>query len=210
MEPKSLCVKTLKSPCFLVIWLALAILSYVFLDKKIAVFVASHSSHALYVASDVLAEFGRSTYYLIGFALLFLISQIFIKNKRVAHVSLFFLLAIIVSGLSCDILKIVFGRARPTVFLQQHLYGFYFFQWHSNMWSFPSGHATTIASLAMVLSLLYPRFWLGFFAFATVVASSRIIVGAHFLSDVMLGMYLGAIIVIWLNAKLKLLNSGGR
>jgi undecaprenyl-diphosphatase len=58
--------------------------------------------------------------------------------------------------------------------------------------SFPSGHTMTAFSIALVLSYFYPEFEATLFFFALSIAVSRIVLGMHFLSDVLAGMVLGA------------------
>jgi len=57
--------------------------------------------------------------------------------------------------------------------------------------SFPSGHATTAFALAALLALWYPRWAAGFLALAGLVGLSRVVLGAHFPSDVLAGAALG-------------------
>ncbi|HVB99235.1 MAG TPA: phosphatase PAP2 family protein [Candidatus Dormibacteraeota bacterium] len=59
-------------------------------------------------------------------------------------------------------------------------------------YSFPSGH--TIVAFAMVLSIgsFYPNWLLALLAVAVLIAISRIILGMHFLSDVVAGAAIGA------------------
>lgn len=115
----------------------------------------------------------------------------------------FFLATIIISGLLCDLFKIILGRARPHEYFTQHLYGFYFWQFHNGFWSCPSGHATTIAAIATAGYILWPRYlWFFIFLFF-MVAISRVITQQHYLSDVMLGSYLGFITSFWLSHLVK-------
>lgn len=188
------------------IWVALSVLSYAFIDRRVAMFMEDRISYHIRIISKIFTQFGRSSYYIIIFVALLIIGKTLYKSKRLVNVSWFFLLSIIISGLSVDIIKIILGRARPVMFITQHLYGFYFFQWHYKMWSFPSGHAAIAASMAAAMSLLYPRFWLGFFSLAILVAVSRVVGVEHFISDVMLGLYWGVFVVVWLDARLKLLH----
>ena len=62
---------------------------------------------------------------------------------------------------------------------------------HSDINSFPSGHAATAAGLAAALSWKYPRGnWL-FFLLAASAAAQRIATSAHYPSDVFMGAALG-------------------
>jgi membrane-associated phospholipid phosphatase len=105
--------------------------------------------------------------------------------------SLFLLANVIASGLFADLIKILCGRPRPKVFFGQHQYSFSFFEFSVKMWSFPSGHATTIFAAMTTASLLAPRGrWL-WFSLATVVAICRVLGGAHFPSDILAGAFIG-------------------
>ena len=58
--------------------------------------------------------------------------------------------------------------------------------------SFPSGHATTAFAAAIVLGVMYPRQAGVFMGVAVVVGLSRVLLGAHFPSDVLAGAILGS------------------
>ncbi len=57
--------------------------------------------------------------------------------------------------------------------------------------SFPSGHTMTAFSIALVLSYFYHGMEVPVFFFAGSIAISRIVLGMHFLSDVLAGAILG-------------------
>ena len=57
--------------------------------------------------------------------------------------------------------------------------------------SFPSGHTMTAFSIALVVSYYYPQLEGTLFFVAFSIAVSRIVLGMHFLSDVLAGMVLG-------------------
>jgi undecaprenyl-diphosphatase len=57
--------------------------------------------------------------------------------------------------------------------------------------SFPSGHTMTAFSIALVLSYFYPALEGTLFFLAISIGFSRIVLGMHFLSDVLAGVVLG-------------------
>jgi undecaprenyl-diphosphatase len=60
-----------------------------------------------------------------------------------------------------------------------------------DQFSFPSGHTMTAFSVAIVISYFYPSLEGGLFFLALSIAVSRIVLGMHFLSDVLAGMLMG-------------------
>ena len=61
-----------------------------------------------------------------------------------------------------------------------------------DQFSFPSGHTMTAFAVAISLSLFYPSFLAVLLFCAFSIGVSRILVGMHFLSDVIAGAILGA------------------
>lgn len=61
-----------------------------------------------------------------------------------------------------------------------------------DQFSFPSGHTMTAFSIALVVSYFYPSLEGVLFFLALSIAVSRIVLGMHYLSDVLAGAVLGA------------------
>ena len=102
------------------------------------------------------------------------------------------------SGILASLVKNLFGRARP-----EHLLGDGVFQIHqavfASKWAaFPSGHATTAGASAVALALLFPRWRGAILAAGATIALTRVVLGAHFPSDVTAGFALGASSTLWL------------
>jgi lipid A 4'-phosphatase len=117
------------------------------------------------------------------------------KFERVAWRAGFVFIAVAGAGLIGDILKPVFGRARPRLWVSDHIFGF---TWHgarAAYWSFPSGHTITIVALGLTLAVIERRFWLLYGAAMVLVAASRVVLAEHYLSDVLAGAFLAATVV---------------
>jgi membrane-associated phospholipid phosphatase len=102
-----------------------------------------------------------------------------------------FVLAVSLAGGLAALMRIIDGRYRPT-----HIDGGW--QWElfrglrdGRDLAFPSGHATVAFAAAAVFSYLSPKGRYLFGAVAAGTALSRVIEGAHFYSDVLLGAALG-------------------
>lgn len=63
-----------------------------------------------------------------------------------------------------------------------------------DQFSFPSGHSITAFAVAVPVALVYPDLATGVLFCALSVAISRIILGMHFLSDVLAGSAIGALL----------------
>ena len=61
-----------------------------------------------------------------------------------------------------------------------------------DQFSFPSGHTITAFAVAVTLGLFYPSLMAGVMFCAVSIAASRILLGMHFLSDVVIGAVIGA------------------
>ncbi len=60
-----------------------------------------------------------------------------------------------------------------------------------DQFSFPSGHTMTAFAVAITLSMFYPTLTIGLLFCALSIAMSRILLGMHFLSDVVAGALIG-------------------
>jgi len=70
-----------------------------------------------------------------------------------------------------------------------------------DQFSFPSGHTITAFAVAVSLSRFYPELAPGLFFCAISVATSRILLGMHFLSDVLAGAAIGTLLAfaaVWM------------
>ena len=118
------------------------------------------------------------------------------KNFAIYADANFLFFTVAVSGIAANLIKNTIGRARPKHFEDLGHLHFEFAAFEPGFASFPSGHSTTFGALFMALALLYPRFW-SIFAVAGILGGvSRVMVGAHYASDVLAGLAFGAIFVV--------------
>jgi undecaprenyl-diphosphatase len=173
-----------------------------------------------------ITEFGRSGWYLFpaGFLLLAIAAAASPRLGRVTYGVLtavaarigFVFLAIGVPGLFVAIIKRVIGRARPLHFDGVGSLDFAPFAWRADYASLPSGHATTACAAAVALGALFPQARTILWIFAGAIALSRVVVGAHYPSDVLAGAAvgsLGALLVRGWFAQRRLVfatDAGGR
>jgi undecaprenyl-diphosphatase len=84
-------------------------------------------------------------------------------------------------------LKRMIGRKRPCA-IEPHCWATLL---PPDQFSFPSGHSITAFAVATPVGLFYPALMAGLLFCAISVAASRILLGMHFLSDVVAGSLLG-------------------
>lgn len=113
--------------------------------------------------------------------------------------SLFLFVANLVTGFITQIIKHILGRPRPNQAFAEESFNFDFFNFDSAFHSFPSGHTSTIFVVALTFSIFTPKLRYVYLFFACIVALSRIIVGAHFFTDI-----IGGVIVAFIGFKITL------
>lgn len=84
-------------------------------------------------------------------------------------------------------LKMIFNRSRPSS-IEPHCWATLL---PPDRFSFPSGHSITAFAVAIPLGLFYPALMIGLVFCALSIACSRVLLGLHFLSDVLAGCAIG-------------------
>ena len=104
--------------------------------------------------------------------------------------ALFFAIASVLSAGLVQLLKNIFERPRPEEILVA-----------ADLGSFPSGHVANAATMAVVLGFIVRRLWVWIagLAYTIVMLLSRNYLGAHWLSDTIGGLVLGAAVavIVW-------------
>ena len=107
----------------------------------------------------------------------------------------YFFFAIVASGMVTNIAKWTLGRSRPVLYDTDGPYALHPISFHFEHVSFPSGHSTNAAAAAMALILIFrARPWVVILGavFALSIAFSRIALQAHYPSDTIAGLFIGA------------------
>jgi len=148
-----------------------------------------------------ITRLGSSSWYfaisIIGFGVVYLNNRLdFIKIEKQKNISNFFISSffyILVVGIVTQVLKHIVGRPRPNHTNFEDSLGFNFFTFDSNFHSFPSGHSSTIFIVCFILVATFPKLKYFFYFLASVIALSRVVVGAHFFTDIVAGAILALI-----------------
>lgn len=174
---------------------ALAILGLLELDIPLTKFVRSLYHPVGYLPNPWLASFsdigdrlGRGES-LVAISLLILFAGVWLKRANVKLAGWQTLVAHgIVAALS-NLIKHAVGRPRPKFI---HTGAVDLSPFGGSGWdSFPSGHATSAVAIAAVLAIRFPKWRWIFIGTAIAIAASRILRGAHFLTDTVGGAALG-------------------
>jgi len=151
---------------------------------------------------DQITDFGLSGWFLWPLGILYVtLSALPARLTKISQAVLaavmvrvgFLFLSIGVPGLFVTIVKRMIGRARPLVGGHLDAYLFSPFKWTAAFSSLPSGHATTAFSVLVAFGSLWPRWRTELIVYAGLISLSRMVVMAHFPSDVFAGALVGAI-----------------
>lgn len=174
------------------IFVGLICFSYFFLDKPLALFF--HKSHP--VLGDIaqfINHFTNPSPNVLLWPLFFYFVHFILEKRSLSQKFLLIAISINFANLLSVLLKALFGRFRPVMFLAEQAYGFQFFGSHNLEYSFPSGHTVTITAILLSLAWLYPHRFFYFLGASFLLAFARVVVNDHFLSDVMAGVFIGIV-----------------
>ncbi len=110
--------------------------------------------------------------------------------------SFFYLL---ISGIATQLVKHIVGRPRPNHTNFDNMFDFNYLTFDSSFHSFPSGHTSTIFMICFILCATFPKLKYLFYFLASVVSISRVVVGAHYFTDILGGILFSLIVFKILN-----------
>jgi membrane-associated phospholipid phosphatase len=168
-----------------------------------AVAVAQRMPEWLIEAFDQVTDFGKSVWFLVPIALALAALALLaspslprMSRRVLAAIAVrlgFLFLAIGLPGLCFAVVKRLIGRARPLVEGSADPFVYRPLGWDVEYASLPSGHATDAFAAAMAVGALWPRARPVMWTYAVVIAVSRVVLTAHFPSDVAVGAVVGVV-----------------
>lgn len=145
-----------------------------------------------------ITDFGTFRWMIYGSGLLSVAAYILHRARRetrharsASRLGLYFFLTIAATSALVHLAKLVVGRARPELFAEHGAYDLAPLAFDTLYQSFPSGHSAAVGALFGAFAMLLPRFRPLFLLGALTIGVSRVVVGAHYPSDVAAGLLLG-------------------
>jgi undecaprenyl-diphosphatase len=176
---------------------ALIVLTMLFIDGP-AHAGTKHLPRLVIDTFNELTDFGRAGWFLIPLAVVIVgiaalsspalghMGQLVLASLVVRFGYVFF--AIALPGAVVTIGKRLIGRVRPS---ELGHFAYFPWSWQPSYASLPSGHATTAVAAAVAISVVWPRMRIPMAVFAAVIVVSRVVISAHFPSDVLAGAFVG-------------------
>ncbi len=185
--------------------LALCLGCALLLDVPVAR-MALHTPPGLRWIAELFSDLGLSGYMLALSGVVATTAFVALRRDRLSHCrplltligerALFVFAAVALSGIVVQVVKHVVGRARPGLLDQFGAFYFDHFSLQASLASFPSGHSTSIFALAAAIGLIVPRLRVPVFALAMLVGLARMILAAHYASDIVAGATLGVFMTL--------------
>jgi len=151
---------------------------------------------------DSITDYGKSGYVLWPLGLLFLFLCALppilprFQQRVLAAIMVrigFLFTAVAVPSLFDTIIKRIIGRARPFTTGHPDPFVFHPFIWRNDYAGLPSGHATTAFAVLIAFSTIWPRGRPYFLIYALLIAVSRVVLTAHYPTDVAAGALVGIV-----------------
>lgn len=179
-----------------------SIVSYYALDQAVAASLAGALYQGVKPLFRVLSHLGDAGIYIAAGALLWLWARLARGGDRVRQFGLLLMAGVAAGAGGAELLEYLLGRARPDLLISAGTYGFFPLKFAHHFNSFPSSHAAAAFAAATVLTFIWPRGRTLFFALAALAALSRVMLNAHFISDVIGGAFVGGalalVVCVWL------------
>ena len=170
------------------------------IDRRLAHFIYDHVNARAHKALDSITHYAKAAHWLAAAILALIVAACMRKfqllpeeSTLLVNYSLAFIASLTLGSAILHVIKLVLGRRRPRDDMEMGLYGFQLMAFNPDYKSVPSGHALTIFCVAVIFTCVWPMWWPVWFGVATLLAGTRALLTAHFLSDVLIGAGIGLI-----------------
>jgi membrane-associated phospholipid phosphatase len=178
---------------------SMAIVSVVLFDGPLAEYFKPQFGSGLHVFAAQLTDVAKAgPYFAISIAIAVLgfvagkiqksRSQAWTEVRRWGFQAL---MAFLFSGVLVQLLKHLIGRKRPYAVESLSPHEFHLFTANYEFHSMPSGHSQVMFTAATILWLIWPKGGIVWFVTAGLIALTRVITLNHWMSDVLVGAYVG-------------------
>ncbi|MEI8300312.1 MAG: phosphatase PAP2 family protein [Chlamydiota bacterium] len=185
-------VKSKKIPVFfnVILFGILMGCCYCFIDDRFALHT-QHLRDGLYIPMRILSIFISPPTQLTIWTALFLWFLIIKKSDKISHYLYPMVASLILTNALVRVVKVFFGRSRPDMLLTDGIYHLKMISFQRIFSSLPSGHAATIAAIMGFLAARHPRYALLYILGSIAISLCRVFIGAHYLTDILVGNFLG-------------------
>jgi undecaprenyl-diphosphatase len=151
---------------------------------------------ALINVMDWVTQWGESQWYLVPTAIATIALLALVPRTRgvrravlrwLAQANLFVFANVAISGIAVNVIKVIIGRARPSLFFAGGWIGAEPLRFGYDYNSFPSGHSATAFALAFALGAIARPVLPWLLGLAGLIALSRVAVTAHWVGDTVAG-----------------------
>lgn len=200
-------------------YLLLMVLCVLYVDVPVSVYFRTlDGTHpAIIDVFRAFTDFGKSKWYLWPSGIALLVLAVLCRMRHLTWAKrcvercragteklLTFFLYIAVSGLVTDFFKPLIGQARPVEYVRDGIYGFHPLSFNALWNAMPSGHATTAFALVLILTSYFPRGRWVWRAAGLLLACSRVVVNAHYVSDILAAsLVAGAVFTVFNHAAVR-------
>jgi undecaprenyl-diphosphatase len=177
--------------------IVLVALAMAFIDARGFMFAGTLPLWFIATFNEI-TDFGKSNWFLIPLGGLIVLAAILGRPAagRMANLVLtslivrfgYVFIAIALPGLLVTIVKRLIGRLRPSA---HGPFVYVPWSWDAAHASMPSGHATTAAAAAIAIGTVWPKTRIVMWVYAALIFASRVIIQAHFVSDVLAAAFVG-------------------
>jgi membrane-associated phospholipid phosphatase len=168
------------------------------IDRRAAHILYDHESARLERFLENTTHWAKAAHWLVAALVALAVAQIGLALRgdpdtfgRMSNYAWAFIVCLGTGSAVLHGMKLVVGRRRPRDDMEMGKYEFVWFEFRLDYNSFPSGHALTITTVAVIASCVWPHLAVLWFAIALWLGVTRALLTAHFFSDVFIGGGIG-------------------